>query len=268
MSELHVGAGVLDNLNSLGSDLYSNDSILNGSDGSNSVNSDILNAYEQDNLDLIYFSPAPSPRNKSSSGEPNPNFFTSSGVPVYSPTATMLLNAQFAAEDVKQETLKGTKRKWTAEEDLYINNMVKANGPSNWSVMARQLQRTGPQCSQRWNKVLNPAVLHNVKWSAEEDRLLLQLHELHPNWQNKQFAAALSSNRTPTQCSNRWNNKLDPRLRWGPWTDQEDAALVDGRSKGQGWSAIVKTYPSLKNRANIAAKNRFSKLQKLNEKKK
>jgi hypothetical protein len=210
------------------------------------------------NMDKSSSSSSSSNSSNSNFKRSEPSFYTPSGVPVYSPTAEMLNSLPSADK-------KSRARKWTAQEDQFIRDMVMANGPKNWTTMGRQLQRTGAQCSQRWNKVLNPDVLHNIKWTAEEDRLLLRLHQLHPTWQNRQFAENIP-NRTPTQCANRWNNKIDPRLRWDPWSEEEDAALIDGRSKGMGWSDIIKTYTCLHNRANISAKNRFTKLQKSDKK--
>jgi hypothetical protein len=103
-------------------------------------------------------------------------------------------------------------------------------------------------------------VRRNAKWTAEEDALLTRLHEDNPGWQNKQFASQLP-NRTPTQCHNRWWDKVNPALRWNEWSAEEDALLLEGRAKGMSWSKIVKGYPCLHNRAYVAAKNRWHKLE-------
>ena len=153
------------------------------------------------------------------------------------------------------------KREWTILEDAYVISCIKAYGKGHWAAMGRHLKRTGAQCAQRWNKVLDPNVLHHVKWSADEDELLVKLHMEHPEWKNKQYSQHIPR-RTASQCSNRWNDKLNPRLRWNPWTKAEDEALIDGRSKKMTWSQILKVYECLKNRANVAAKNRYHKVQK------
>ena len=131
--------------------------------------------------------------------------------------------------------------------------------------MGRQLGRTGAQCSQRWRKVLDPKVKRNIKWTAMEDALLIRMHTENPTWQNKDFAKQLP-NRTPTQCHNRWWDKVNPVLRWEEWTTREDIALCEGRQNGMSWSKIVKYYPCLLNRAYVAAKNRWHMLAKIQKK--
>jgi hypothetical protein len=152
-------------------------------------------------------------------------------------------------------------KKWTKQEDNYLRKCVELHGETNWTKMGKLIQRTGPQCSQRWRKVLDPNVLHNIKWTAKEDLLLVTLHALHPEWTNKQIAEKIP-NRTPTQCHNRWCDRANPQLRWDEWTSEEDEALIMGRNDHQSWSYIVKSYPCLKNRAYIAAKNRWHKLER------
>jgi len=107
---------------------------------------------------------------------------------------------------------------------------------------------------------VRPKARRNSKWTAEEDALLTRLHEENPEWQNKQFASQIP-NRNPTQCHNRWWDKVNPALRWSEWSAEEDALLLEGRAKGMSWSKIVKGYPCLNNRAYVAAKNRWHKLE-------
>lgn len=151
-------------------------------------------------------------------------------------------------------------KKWTSEEDAHILAYVKTHGPSNWKKMGVSIGRTGAQCSQRWRKVLNPEVKRFVKWTPEEDARLIEIHKEHPDWTNKQIASQMLD-RTPTQCHNRWNDKVNPTLRWGNWKPEEDRIIWEKRKIGHSWSKIVKENPVLINRAHVAVKNRWHSLE-------
>ena len=158
-------------------------------------------------------------------------------------------------------------KKWTPEEDAYITKCVKETGASDWKKMGVPIMRTGAQCSQRWRKVLDPSVKRFVKWTPAEDAKLVQIYREHPNWTNKQVAE-LMPDRTPTQCHNRWNDKVNPSLRWGDWSPEEDKILWDKRQLGHSWSKIVKENPELMDRAHVAVKNRWHSLELARKRKK
>ena len=46
------------------------------------------------------------------------------------------------------------------------------------------------------------------------------------------------------QCRERWFNHLDPALKKGGWTEEEDAILVEAQMKwGNSWTKIAKLLP-------------------------
>ena len=50
-----------------------------------------------------------------------------------------------------------------------------------------------------------------------------------------------SHHRIGKQCRERWFNHLDPSLKKGGWTEEEDAVLVEAQSKwGNSWTKIAK----------------------------
>ena len=50
-------------------------------------------------------------------------------------------------------------RQWTLEEDQRLMNAINANGTENWPLIASLVgDRTIAQCTQRWNRVLNPKI--------------------------------------------------------------------------------------------------------------
>lgn len=102
------------------------------------------------------------------------------------------------------------KGSWTREEDEFIINFVKTNGPRNWVQLAECLPgRIGKQCRERWTNHLSPDVAR-AGWSEEEDKKLVELHALYGNQWTK--IASMMEGRTDNSVKNRWNSSLKRRL--------------------------------------------------------
>jgi hypothetical protein len=73
--------------------------------------------------------------------------------------------------------------KWTKEEDRRLREAVEGMGAQKWTAIAAVVgDRTGKQCRERWTAHLNPE-LSVDPWTAEEDRLICELHnELGNQW--------------------------------------------------------------------------------------
>jgi hypothetical protein len=96
-----------------------------------------------------------------------------------------------------------------------------------------------------------------LKFSAEEDGLLVRLVRQFgaKNWMK---IAAVLGNRNPRQCRERYNNYLDPHLRQGAWTREEDELLLLKYAEyGCKWNKIGKFFV---NRSDIALRNRYQLL--------
>ena len=99
-------------------------------------------------------------------------------------------------------------------------------------------QRSDVQCLHRWQKVLQPGLVKGP-WTKEEDQTIIDCIEAGiTKWSE---IAERIPGRIGKQCRERWFNHLDPSLKKGGWTEEEDAVLVEAQSKwGNSWTKIAK----------------------------
>lgn len=101
-----------------------------------------------------------------------------------------------------QTSQKGSKKKFTPEEDARLKMIVEQLGESNWKRVADQMgTRNYRQCRERWKNYLCPNVCRDP-WSPEEDILLQQKYsEYGSQWS---VIAKFFQNRTDVGLKNRW----------------------------------------------------------------
>lgn len=151
--------------------------------------------------------------------------------------------------------------KWTPEEDEMLRAAITIHGTSKWSLVASMVKgRTAMQCSTRWQGALNTSI-HKGKWEPEEDRILIAAVEKwkaeHPPRSPSSYesedddeqaetipwgliASMLPRRRTGIQCQARWSEALDPTVRKGKWTNEEDGMLFAGvKEFGTCWIKVA-----------------------------
>ena len=152
-----------------------------------------------------------------------------------------------------------TPRQWTKQEDESLRRAVAIHGEKYWKDIARSVEtRNHVQCLQRWKKVLRPG-LKKGHWGPEEDDLLRRLVGLNGKDKWGEVASQISG-RTAKQCRERWWHHLDPCVKKGGWSEEEDLLILEQHAKiGNRWSAISKMLPG---RTENAVKIRWKSLHR------
>ncbi|KAF7825161.1 transcription factor DUO1 [Senna tora] len=96
---------------------------------------------------------------------------------------------------------------WKAEEDEVLLTHVNKYGPRDWSSIRSKglLQRTGKSCRLRWVNKLRPNLKNGCKFTAEEERVVI---ELQAQYGNKWAKIALHlPGRTDNDVKNFWSSR-------------------------------------------------------------
>jgi hypothetical protein len=124
----------------------------------------------------------------------------------YFPTKTENQVAERWTKVLDPSLLKGS---WRRAEDETIVRFVNQHGTKSWAQLSTLLPgRIGKQCRERWFNALDPSI-NRGPWTAEEDRLLLELHNKFGNHWTK--IGGVMPTRSENSIKNRWNSTLSKR---------------------------------------------------------
>ncbi|CAH9142947.1 unnamed protein product [Cuscuta epithymum] len=96
---------------------------------------------------------------------------------------------------------------WKAEEDEVLLEHVRQHGPRHWSSIRSKglLQRTGKSCRLRWVNKLRPNLKTGLKFSADEERIVIDLQGQFGNKWAK--IATYLPGRTDNDVKNFWSSR-------------------------------------------------------------
>lgn len=144
--------------------------------------------------------------------------------------------------------------KWTREEDEILKELVLVYGGKCWKKVAEHIKgRTEIQCLHRWTKILQPGLVKGP-WTIQEDRKLISwVKKFGPKkWSQ---CSDYIKGRSDKQCRERWFNCLNPKVKKGNWTPEEDYKIFYLFKKyGSRWANIANFFEG---RSENSVKNRF-----------
>ncbi|XP_044051752.1 LOW QUALITY PROTEIN: snRNA-activating protein complex subunit 4 [Siniperca chuatsi] len=121
------------------------------------------------------------------------------------------------------------KTRWSQEEVQQLEEVSRRHGERHWETIATELGtgRTAFLCLQTFQRFVSGSLKHG-SWTPSEDA---QLRELVDKMRIGNFIpytqiSYFMEGRDPAQVIYRWIQVLDPSLKKGPWTKQEDQLLL------------------------------------------
>ncbi|KFW91422.1 snRNA-activating protein complex subunit 4, partial [Phalacrocorax carbo] len=152
------------------------------------------------------------------------------------------------------------KKEWTEEEIERLKTIAAKHGYLDWQTIAQELgtNRTPFQCLQKY-QVYNKD-LKRKEWTKDEDQMLLELVQemrVGSHIPYKKIAYYMEG-RDSAQLIYRWTKSVDPSLKKGPWTPEEDAMLLAAVKKygERDWYKIRTEVPG---RSDAQCRDRYLK---------
>ncbi|NWZ99008.1 SNPC4 protein, partial [Nesospiza acunhae] len=152
------------------------------------------------------------------------------------------------------------KEEWTEEELDRLKQIAAEHDCLDWQSIAQELgtNRTPFQCLQKYQ--LYNKDLKRKEWTKDEDQMLLELVQemrVGSHIPYKKIAYYMEG-RDSAQLIYRWTKSVDPSLKKGPWTPEEDAMLMAAvkKYKEKDWYKIRREVPG---RSDAQCRDRYLK---------
>ncbi|CAO2162751.1 unnamed protein product [Urochloa humidicola] len=136
---------------------------------------------------------------------------------------------------------------WTPEEDEVLLRHVQEHGPREWSSIRSKglLPRTGKSCRLRWVNKLRPDLKTGCKFSAEEERVVIDLQRQFGNkWAR---IATYLHGRTDNDVKNFWSTRQKrlARLLRAPMPRRRPGKQSSGASSSHAYELPAPKNPCL-----------------------
>ncbi|NXG06227.1 SNPC4 protein, partial [Sakesphorus luctuosus] len=152
------------------------------------------------------------------------------------------------------------KTEWSEEEIERLKRIAARHNYLDWQSIAQELgtNRTPFQCLQKY-QICNKD-LKRKEWTKDEDEMLLELVQemrVGSHIPYKKIAYYMEG-RDSAQLIYRWTKSVDPSLKKGPWTPEEDAMLLAAVKKygERDWYKIRTEVPG---RSDAQCRDRYLK---------
>ena len=150
------------------------------------------------------------------------------------------------------------KTKWTVDEDNKLKELVVKYKNQNWDTIAQELgtYRSAYQCMFQYQTRLNDS-LRKSKWTEQEDNYLKEVVERcrfgsYIPWSK---VAYFMPGRSKSQVFNRWAYSLNPSIKRGRFTKEENILMVAAvRRYGTDFSRVARFLPG---RTSIQIRERY-----------
>ena len=133
---------------------------------------------------------------------------------------------------------------WTPVEERFLVAAVERLGEQDWVKVAEAVgTRNASQCRQKWVASVRPGLIKG-QWTDKERRILDDLRRTGAPLDAKSLANGALKGRSVQQIMKRWENYVDPTINRRPFTEVEDATVVDLHLRGFGWAVIARALGS------------------------
>ncbi|XP_061460027.1 snRNA-activating protein complex subunit 4 isoform X2 [Rhineura floridana] len=150
------------------------------------------------------------------------------------------------------------KKEWSEEEIEKLKEIAARHHCQDWEGISQELgtQRTAFQCLQKFQAFNKD--FKRSEWSPEEDQMLLHLVQEMRVGKHIPYCkiAYYMEGRDSAQLIYRWTKRVDPSLKRGAWTPEEDALLLKAVAKygERDWYKIRTEVPG---RNDIQCRDRY-----------